>query len=78
VALLVTTIVPVALGLSSWLYLAGALVLGGMFILHAVTVLRTLDNRRAMKMFWFSIVYLMAIFPLMLLDHYVLPQPFLS
>jgi protoheme IX farnesyltransferase len=78
VALLVTTIVPVALGLSSWLYLAGALVLGGMFIFHAVTVLRTLDNRRAMKMFWFSIVYLMAIFPLMLLDHYVLPQPFLS
>lgn len=76
--LFVTTLVPVAMGMSSWLYLIGAVVLGAIFIGHAVTLLRTLDNAKAMKMFRFSIVYLMAIFPLMLLDHYLLPAPILG
>jgi len=76
-ALFVVALLPVATGLSSWLYLAGAIALGGMFIRHALTVLRTMENKDAMKMFRFSIVYLLAIFPLMLLDHYLLPVPFL-
>jgi len=74
-ALFVVALLPVATGLSSWLYLAGAIALGGMFIRHALTVLRTMENKDAMKMFRFSIVYLMAIFPIMLLDHYLLPKP---
>ena len=77
-ALFVVALLPVATGLSSWIYLIGALVLGGLFIRHALTVLRTMDNKDAMKMFWFSIVYLLLIFPLMLIDHYMLPSPFMS
>lgn len=77
-ALFVVALLPVATGLSSWIYLIGALVLGGLFIRHALTVLRTMDNKDAMKMFWFSIVYLLLIFPLMLIDHYILPSPFMS
>lgn len=77
-ALFVVALLPVATGLSSWIYLVGAIVLGGLFIRHALTVLRTMDNRDAMKMFWFSIVYLLLIFPLMLIDHYLLPTPFLG
>ncbi len=73
-ALFVVALLPVATGLSSWIYLIGALVLGGLFIRHALTVLRTMDNKDAMKMFWFSIVYLLLIFPLMLIDHYILPN----
>ena len=77
-ALFVVALLPVATGLSSWIYLIGALVLGGLFIRHALTVLRTMDNKDAMKMFWFSIVYLLLIFPLMLIDHYMLPTPLVS
>ena len=77
-ALFVVALLPVATGLSSWIYLIGALVLGGLFIRHALTVLRTMDNKDAMKMFWFSIVYLLLIFPLMLIDHYILPNPLIS
>ena len=77
-ALFVVALLPVATGLSSWIYLIGALVLGGLFIRHALTVLRTMDNKDAMKMFWFSIVYLLLIFPLMLIDHYILPNPLIG
>ena len=41
-------------------------------------LLRTMKNSDAMKMFRFSIVYLMTIFPIMLLDHYLLPKPVFS
>ena len=77
-ALFVVALLPVATGLSSWIYLIGALVLGGLFIRHALAVLRTMENKDAMKMFWFSIVYLLLIFPLMLIDHYILPTSLVS
>jgi protoheme IX farnesyltransferase len=77
-ALFVVALLPVATGLSSWIYLIGALVLGALFVRHALTVLRTMDNKDAMKMFWFSIVYLLLIFPLMLIDHYILPNPLIG
>lgn len=72
-ALFVVALLPVATGLSSWIYMIGALVLGGLFIRHALTLLRTMENKDAMQMFWFSIVYLLVLFPLMLVDHYILP-----
>lgn len=77
-ALFVVALLPVVTGLSSWIYLIGALVLGGLFVRHALTVLRSMDNKDAMKMFWFSIVYLLLIFPLMLIDHYILPNPLIG
>ena len=76
--LFVSSLLPVATGLSGWIYLVGATVLGAIFIYQAIVLLRSMHNADAMKMFRFSIVYLMAIFPIMLLDHYVLPKPFLS
>ena len=76
--LFVASLLPVATGLSSWIYLIAASALGGIFIYQAVTLLRTMKNSDAMKMFRFSIIYLMAIFPIMLLDHYLLPKPFFS
>jgi protoheme IX farnesyltransferase len=48
------------------------------FIFQAINLLRTMKNSDAMKMFRFSIVYLMAIFPIMLLDHYLLPKAFFA
>ena len=51
---------------------------GGMPTAARATLLRTMKNSDAMKMFRFSIIYLMAIFPIMLLDHYLLPKPLFS
>ena len=76
--LFVATLLPVATGMSSWLYLCGASILGAVFIFQAINLLRTMKNSDAMKMFRFSIVYLMAIFPIMLLAHNLLPKAFFA
>ncbi|NRF68324.1 protoheme IX farnesyltransferase [Aquincola sp. S2] len=71
IALLPLTLLPNAIGMSSWLYLAGALPLGLRFIWHAWALKR--DVRQAMPTFRFSIVHLFGLFGLLLADHYLLP-----
>jgi protoheme IX farnesyltransferase len=56
--------------MSGLLYLGGALVLGGVFLYYAVVLLNPPDEFFAMKVFNYSIVYLMALFAFLLLDHY--------
>ena len=77
-ALFAVALLPVVAGLSSWIYMIGAMFLGAIFVRHALTLLRTMEDTDAMKLFSFSIMYLLLIFPLMLLDHYLLPSPFMS
>ena len=69
VLLLVVSVLPYLTGMSGLLYLAGALVLGGMFLRHAWRLWH--DEGHAMKTFGFSIVYLMLLFAVLLVDHYV-------
>ncbi len=76
--LFAVALLPVVAGLSSWIYMIGAMFLGAIFVRHALTLLRTMEDTDAMKLFSFSIMYLLLIFPLMLLDHYLLPSPFMS
>ena len=76
--LFAVALLPVVSGLSSWIYMIGAMFLGAIFVRHALTLLRTMEDTDAMKLFSFSIMYLLLIFPLMLLDHYLLPSPFMS
>jgi protoheme IX farnesyltransferase len=61
---------PYALRMSGLVYLAGALILGGMFLRYAVQLYRAYSDRLARAMFRFSIVYLAALFSALLLDHY--------
>lgn len=76
VLLLPISLAPTFLGVAGWLYGGGALVLSILFLRHAVMVLRTPDAEigdRAMRlpaqrMFRFSIVYLFALFVLILAD----------
>ena len=68
--LFLASILPFAVGMSGWIYLIGAASLGFVFIYQAVILFRDMKDSDAMKMFRFSIVYLMAIFPIMLFDHY--------
>jgi heme o synthase len=50
------------------LYLAGALVLGAMFLFQAFAMWRDGTDRRAVKLYKYSITYLTALFALMILD----------
>ncbi len=70
VALVGVTLMPYALRMSGVVYLAGALLLGGMFLRYAIQLYRAYSDRLARAMFRFSIVYLAALFSALLLDHY--------
>lgn len=71
VLLLVVTLLPYGYGMSGGLYLGGAMVLGLGFLYYAVRLYRNDDERMPMRTFGYSIVYLMALFALLLVDHYV-------
>ncbi|MEE4360433.1 MAG: heme o synthase [Pseudomonadales bacterium] len=68
-----TSLLPFAIGMSGWLYLAGATALGAGFLYWAVVLLVGRDPRAPMETFRYSIVYLMLLFVVLLVDHYLLP-----
>ncbi|MBT3027133.1 MAG: protoheme IX farnesyltransferase [gamma proteobacterium symbiont of Ctena orbiculata] len=71
IMLLAVTLLPFVIQMSGYLYLCGALVLGCLFIYHAVKLLRSDGREHAMKTFAFSILYLSLLFTLLLADHYL-------
>lgn len=64
------SLLPVAIGMSGWVYLAGALVLGAGFLYWAAVLLAARNPKAPMQTFRFSILYLMALFLVLLIDHY--------
>ena len=76
VLLILVTILPYVIGMSGLIYLVAALVLGAMFTVYAIQMMRYPDELdRAMQTFRFSINYLGLLFGALLLDHYFLFQP---
>src|SRR5207342_903530 len=73
VLLVLATLLPFIVQMSSWLYLAGAFVLGGGFLRHAVRMLDPPSPMYPMTVFRYSIWYLMALFAFLLFDHWLLP-----
>lgn len=71
VLLTAVTILPFAVHMSGWLYLVGTLVLDGLFLYYAFRLKYAPLPGLPMKTFGYSIVYLMALFTLLLVDHYV-------
>ena len=69
--LAVVTLMPFFIGMSSWFYLAAAVVLNVMFIAHAWRIWRNYSDRMAQKTFRFSILYLSLLFAALLVDHYL-------
>ncbi|MGB1140376.1 MAG: heme o synthase [Halioglobus sp.] len=67
------TLLPYATRMSGPLYLLGAVVLGAGFLYWAVELLRDKNPKAPMETFKYSIIYLMALFVVMLLDHYLFP-----
>ncbi|MDI1252748.1 heme o synthase [Thermomonas sp.] len=73
VLLVVATVLPWATMMSGNFYLAGALVLDAGFLWYAWKLLDPPDEFFAMRTFKYSIIYLMALFAFLLLDHWLLP-----
>ena len=73
VLLVAVTVLPWASGMSGLFYLGGALVLGLVFLMHAWRLMDPPDELYAMKVFNYSVVYLMALFAFLLVDHWLLP-----
>ena len=71
VLLCVITLLPVAIGMSGLFYLGGAVVLGLVFLWYAWRLLDPPDEFFAMQMFNYSVVYLMALFAFLLVDHWL-------
>lgn len=67
----ITTILPFLTGLSGLIYLVGALLLDAGFIYWATLLLIKKDDKTALKTFIFSIYYLMGLFIVLLVDHYL-------
>jgi protoheme IX farnesyltransferase len=73
VLLLAVTVLPWATGMSGLFYLGGALVLGVVFVWYAWRLMDPPDEFFPMRVFNYSIVYLMALFAFLLIDHWLLP-----
>lgn len=71
ILLVVVSILPFIVGMSSWVYLIGALILGMRFLFWSFKLYRTEKPVVAMQTFRFSIVYLMLLFVFLLMDHYL-------
>ena len=68
--LFAVTMLPVGTGMGGWIYLIGATVLGGWFIVYGWRLYRNYSDALARETFRFSIWYLSLLFAVMLVDHY--------
>ena len=68
--LFAVTMLPVGTGMGGWIYLLGATVLGGWFIVYGWRLYRHYSDALARETFRFSIWYLSLLFAVMLVDHY--------
>ena len=71
VLLVLVTLLPGLTGMSGLIYLGGAIVLDLGFLYYAIRLLNPPDEFFAMRVFKYSIVYLMALFALLLADHWL-------
>ena len=73
VIMFLITLLPYVTRMSGPLYLLGAVVLGCGFLYWAIELLRDKNPNAPMETFRYSIIYLMALFLIMLMDHYLYP-----
>jgi protoheme IX farnesyltransferase len=71
IILFAVSLLPFAVRMSGWLYLAAALALGAVYLGYAVRLYAAYSDRLARRCFRYSIVYLAALFAALLVDHYL-------
>ena len=64
-------LMPFAYGMSSWFYLAAAVVLGSGFCWYGFRLWRNYSDALARKTFRFSLIHLSLLFAALLVDHYL-------
>jgi protoheme IX farnesyltransferase len=69
--LFAVTLLPFASRMSGWIYLAAAVVLGGIFIAYAWRLMRDYSDDLAKRTFRFSLWHLSLLFAALLVDHYI-------
>jgi protoheme IX farnesyltransferase len=69
--LLAITFVLFVMGTMGYFYLAGAVILGGGLVYLAIRLWRDQSKKRARTLFWYSNMYLAAIFAIMVLDRVI-------
>jgi heme o synthase len=69
--LFAVSLLPFVVRMSGWLYLAAALLLGGVFLAYAARIYRAYSDALAQKTFRYSILYLALLFAALLVDHYL-------
>ena len=74
IILLLITVIPYLSGMSGLIYLGTAILLGGRFLWYAIELMRNKTDGLPMRMFKFSITYLMILFAALLADHYYIIQ----
>jgi len=76
VLLVIVTLLPYLTGMSSLFYLGGSVILNIGFVYYALKLLTSKSETLPMKVFGYSVIYLMALFAFLLVDHYVsAPHP---
>ena len=77
ILLFVVSLLPWVFGMSGIIYFVAAGILGAGFLYYAWRLLDPPDERYSMKVFGYSITYLILIFAALLIDHWVrLPLPY--
>ena len=71
VLLFIVTLLPFLTRMSGLIYLAAALVLNAGFLYYALALKITAREELPMRVFKFSVTYLMWLFAALLIDHYV-------
>jgi heme o synthase len=72
IVLFAACLMPFVYGMSSWIYLAAAVVLSVGFCYYGVKLWQNYSDALARKTFRFSLIHLSALFAALLVDHYVL------
>ncbi len=72
VLMVLTTLFPFMTGMSGVIYLIGVTLLNLRFFQWAIRVYLASDSTAPMSMFWFSVKYIMWLFVVLLVDHYVI------
>ena len=76
ILLVIVTLLPYLTGMSGLIYLTAAVALGAVFVRHALALRRPdAPPQLPMKVFRYSINYLMLLFAALLLDHYLPLRP---
>ena len=75
IIMVAVTLMPFATRMSGVVYLVGVIILDAIFLYYAIKMQSGKDETIPIRTFAYSIIYLMLLFALLLIDHY-LPQSF--